>query len=148
VSSFCFVIRYFMFMCAYIWKKKSYHIFIWYLIHMQDIMSHVFGMVLQYEVKNPVMFSSWTDCSMHLWKNFCVLYCNIILKRAHNCPKWGNVAFLLKLVVRSCFWNPLFLSIYCMIYWVDWLKICNVFEVYCTFSWLLKYWLSLNAWNE
>jgi hypothetical protein len=118
------------------------------LIHMQDIMSHVFGMVLQYEVKNPVMFSSWTDCSMHLWKNFCVLYCNIILKRAHNCPKWGNVAFLLKLVVRSCFWNPLFLSIYCMIYWVDWLKICNVFEVYCTFSWLLKYWLSLNAWNE
>jgi len=29
---------------------------------MQDLMIHVFGMVLQYEVKNPVMFSSSIDC--------------------------------------------------------------------------------------
>lgn len=137
-----------MFMCAYIWKRKGYQIFIWYLVHMQDLMIHVFRMVLQYEVENPVMFSSWTDCSVHLWKNFHVLYCSLILKRVHNCPKWGNVVCLLKLVVGSCFWKPLFFSTYCMIYWVDWLKISNVFKVYCTFNWLLKYWAFVNALNE
>lgn len=148
VSSVCFVIRYVMFMCAYIWKRKSYQIFIWYLVSMQDLMIHVFGIVLQYEVEKPCYVQFPNGLFNAFMKEFLCSLLQRHFKRVHNCPKWGNVVFLLKLVVGSCFGNPLFFSTYCMIYWIDWLEISNILKVYCTFSWLLKYWVFVNARNE